>query len=139
MTKLKLLGAAAILSATIASPALAQENTMGPGYRYGQPAPTYYDQQGYPDNQGYRDHRVYRDNRAYRDDGFAPFDAAAGVVDGAVNNAGAIAAAPFRTMNGDPSYAMMQGDPNYCAQRYRSFDPQSGTYMGYDGRRHPCQ
>jgi len=25
-----------------------------------------------------------------------------------------------------------------CAQRYRSYDPASGTYLGYDGRRHPC-
>jgi hypothetical protein len=31
------------------------------------------------------------------------------------------------------------GDPSaYCAQRYRSYDPQSGTYIGYDGLRHPC-
>ena len=26
----------------------------------------------------------------------------------------------------------------YCAQRYRSYDPASGTYLGYDGNRHPC-
>lgn len=26
----------------------------------------------------------------------------------------------------------------YCAQRYRSYDPYSGTYLGYDGYRHPC-
>ncbi|MGJ4949043.1 BA14K family protein [Bradyrhizobium sp. HKCCYLS20291] len=26
----------------------------------------------------------------------------------------------------------------YCAQRYRSFDPASGTYLGRDGRRHSC-
>ncbi|WP_213774496.1 BA14K family protein [Bradyrhizobium sp. dw_78] len=26
----------------------------------------------------------------------------------------------------------------YCAQRYRSYDPASGTYLGYDGARHPC-
>ncbi|KRR29203.1 BA14K family protein [Bradyrhizobium retamae] len=26
----------------------------------------------------------------------------------------------------------------YCAQRYRSYDPASGTYLGYDGYRHPC-
>ena len=30
------------------------------------------------------------------------------------------------------------GDVAYCAQRYRSYDPESGTYLGYDGRRHPC-
>ncbi len=26
----------------------------------------------------------------------------------------------------------------YCQQRFRSYDPRSGTYLGYDGRRHPC-
>jgi hypothetical protein len=26
----------------------------------------------------------------------------------------------------------------YCMQTYRSYDPQSGTYLGYDGSRHPC-
>jgi len=30
------------------------------------------------------------------------------------------------------------GDPSYCAQRYRSYDPASGTYLGFDGLRHPC-
>jgi len=27
---------------------------------------------------------------------------------------------------------------NYCAQRFRSYDPQSMTYIGNDGLRHPC-
>lgn len=26
----------------------------------------------------------------------------------------------------------------YCSDRYRSFDPQSGTFVGYDGREHFC-
>lgn len=26
-----------------------------------------------------------------------------------------------------------------CAQRYRSYDPGSGTFLGYDGRRHSCE
>jgi hypothetical protein len=26
----------------------------------------------------------------------------------------------------------------YCMQRFRSYDPRSGTYLGYDGYRHPC-
>lgn len=26
----------------------------------------------------------------------------------------------------------------YCSQRFRSYDPASGTYLGYDGMRHPC-
>jgi hypothetical protein len=29
-------------------------------------------------------------------------------------------------------------DASYCAQRYRSYDPASGTYLGFDGLRHPC-
>lgn len=27
---------------------------------------------------------------------------------------------------------------SYCAQRYRSYDPASGTYLGNDGFRHSC-
>ena len=27
-------------------------------------------------------------------------------------------------------------DMERCAERYRSFDPASGTYLGYDGERH---
>jgi len=26
----------------------------------------------------------------------------------------------------------------YCQQRFRSYDPSSGTYLGFDGLRHPC-
>jgi hypothetical protein len=25
-----------------------------------------------------------------------------------------------------------------CQQRFRSYDPASGTYLGFDGMRHPC-
>ncbi len=28
---------------------------------------------------------------------------------------------------------------SYCAQRYRSYDPGSGTFIGRDGRRYRCQ
>lgn len=27
----------------------------------------------------------------------------------------------------------------YCASKYRSYDPYTGTFLGYDGRRHPCR
>ncbi|MGU3495038.1 BA14K family protein [Xanthobacteraceae bacterium A53D] len=27
----------------------------------------------------------------------------------------------------------------YCSRKYRSFDPRTGTFLGYDGRRHPCR
>lgn len=26
----------------------------------------------------------------------------------------------------------------YCSRRFKSYDPASGTYLGYDGLRHPC-
>ena len=26
----------------------------------------------------------------------------------------------------------------YCEQRFRSYDVSTGTYLGYDGIRHPC-
>jgi BA14K-like protein len=35
-------------------------------------------------------------------------------------------------------YPAPAGDPSYCARRYRSYDPATGTYLGYDGVRHPC-
>jgi hypothetical protein len=35
--------------------------------------------------------------------------------------------------------AMERGNAAFCAQRYRSYDPASGTFLGYDGRRHRCR
>ena len=26
----------------------------------------------------------------------------------------------------------------YCSQRFKSYDPRSGTYLAYDGQRYPC-
>ena len=46
---------------------------------------------------------------------------------------GAIAAGAASQAN-----AAAQQNANYCAQRYRSYDPQSGTYMNNDGNRYPC-
>jgi BA14K-like protein len=38
-----------------------------------------------------------------------------------------------------PAYGPPPGDAvAYCMQRYRSYDPNSGTFLGYDGNRHPC-
>jgi hypothetical protein len=44
----------------------------------------------------------------------------------------------------EPSYAYVPapaygpGAVAYCAQRFKSYDPASGTYLGNDGYRHPC-
>jgi hypothetical protein len=38
-----------------------------------------------------------------------------------------------------PSYEpWTQSWYDYCSQRYRSFNPNSGTFVGYDGREHFC-
>src|SRR5262245_22730364 len=36
------------------------------------------------------------------------------------------------------SYSAGGNDDAYCSQRFRSYDPASGTYLGYDGQRHSC-
>lgn len=40
--------------------------------------------------------------------------------------------------NAGPQTAAMDQN-SACAARFRSFDPQTGTYMGLDGRRHICR
>jgi hypothetical protein len=36
------------------------------------------------------------------------------------------------------SAAQSNQNAAYCAQRYRSYDPRSGTYLNNDGNRYPC-
>lgn len=36
------------------------------------------------------------------------------------------------------SQAQAQQNHAYCSQRYRSYDPASGTYLNNDGNRYPC-
>jgi BA14K-like protein len=51
---------------------------------------------------------------------------------------GAMTSVPF---DGSNAYASMDSGAGSfsCARRYRSYDPASGTFLGYDGKRHPCQ
>ena len=38
-----------------------------------------------------------------------------------------------------PGYAYSPGPSvAWCERHYRSYDPRSGTYLGYDGYRHAC-
>jgi hypothetical protein len=114
---LKLVTAAAVLSTTLAVPALAQ------------------DAHGRSDavRQTQTQERVY-----HRNSGFWPGEVAAGVVGGAIGTAGAIATAPFR----NDVYAY---NDSYDGRRYyggynNGFVCQPGTmFWGEDGRRHICQ
>ena len=70
--------------------------------------------------------RRYRNHRSYRRNHNNGGAVAAGAIIGLA--AGAIAA----------NAAAGNNAVGYCSQRYRSYDPGSGTYLGYDGYRHPC-
>jgi hypothetical protein len=37
-----------------------------------------------------------------------------------------------------PVYVVPNDAVAYCMRKFRSYDPASGTYLGYDGYRHPC-
>jgi hypothetical protein len=115
MTKLKLLGAAAILALGFATPALSQEATQEPGMigfsypnsnylrgGYGVRTPSPYDHSYYYGDYG---PRVYYGPRAYYRPG--PVGFAAGVAAGAIGTAAAIAGAPYVD-----SYAYYDG-PGY--------------------------
>ena len=75
---------------------------------------------------GYRHHRGYGGGAALG--GFA-----AGAILG-----GALAAQrPYYGYA--PGYYAGGGDQDaYCFSRFKSYDPASGTYLGFDGARHPC-
>lgn len=73
------------------------------------------------DHDGWRRHHGWR--RGYYGNGAAIGGLAAGAIIG-----GAIASSQAHAAQAD----------SYCSQRYKSYDPASGTYLGYDGARHPC-
>jgi hypothetical protein len=83
------------------------------GYDYGYPGYAYgYDDNAYGYDPGY----------TYAPGGYAPrysYDQSPGYAYG-------------------QSYAGGGRDDAYCSQRYRSYDPASGTYLGFDGVRHSC-
>jgi hypothetical protein len=65
----------------------------------------------------------------------------AGLLGGAI--IGGMLAAPYYYGPGpysDPGYDPGYGGDAvaYCMQRFKSYDPRSGTYLGNDGFRHPC-
>lgn len=80
----------------------------------------------------YVERRYY--GRPYRY-GYRRYDRGNALAAGALGLAtGAIIGGAIAQSQAAPAY---RGNA-YCAQRYRSYDPASGTYLGYDGIRHPC-
>jgi hypothetical protein len=62
--------------------------------------------------------------------GYAPGYYAPGYYDDQYSDDDGVVAVAPAPVGGD--------DVAYCMQTYRSYDPRSGTYLGYDGYRHPC-
>jgi hypothetical protein len=52
---------------------------------------------------------------------------------------GAIIAGSAASAAAPPPGAVNPSWVAYCARKYRSFDPASGTYLAYDGTRYYCQ
>jgi hypothetical protein len=97
-------------------------------YRHGR----YY---GHPAYRGRYYGRPYYGRYYRRDRGSAAAAGIAGLAAGALIG-GAIASQQAQAA---PTYVVPnQGAYEYCSQRFRSYDPASGTYLGYDGLRHPC-
>jgi methyl-accepting chemotaxis protein len=42
------------------------------------------------------------------------------------------------TKPADPAHVEQKPRGGYACQQFQTYDPASGTYMGYDGRRHSC-
>ena len=84
--------------------------------------------------------------------GFFPGAVAGAVIGGALASQGAYygdgpyyAGTPYYDAPYDDSGTVVEAAPPgdddavaYCMQRYRSYDPASGTFLGNDGLRHPC-
>jgi hypothetical protein len=77
--------------------------------------------------QYYRHRRYYGHRHHHHHGGGTAAGIGLGLAAGAIIG-GAIAA----------GQAQAQQNHAYCAQRYRSYDPRSGTYLNYDGNRYPC-
>lgn len=151
---IKLLGAVAIATTTLAGSAMAQAVINNPA-RCSAQFPNANCQNLGPGNpytdRGYRHRRMsYRQtsgdwtndwNRSRT--GFWPTDVAAGVAGAAIGTAGAIATAPFRAWDNsyayDNSWDNRRWDTRTYAQR-NGFVCTPGTWFkGDDGRRHMCQ
>jgi hypothetical protein len=72
--------------------------------------------------------------------GYNPFTYATGDVATASwfsRGMGAYASAPAANL-AVANYGLGMSAGAACARRFRSYDASTGTYLGYDGQRHPC-
>lgn len=118
----RLLGAALIVSSALSAPAIAAPLRADAGLSTAAPAAAESVQYRRWGGRGYGYHHHHRGGGGA---GALIGGLAAGAIIG-----GAIAASQAQ--------AAAQQNAAYCAQRYRSYDPASGTYLNRDGNRYPC-
>jgi hypothetical protein len=126
MTKLRVLvTTATVLASAATTAALAQDYGARP-LRFGNTSGWYFDG---------RD-----DNRDFPANGTFPGNFAANPANAAIGAAGIFGSTPWHSAVPYPSQVIIGSarDQAYCAQRYRSYDPASGTFLGTDGARHRC-
>lgn len=97
--------------------------------RYYRGGPRYVERRYYRGGPRYVERRYYRRDRGNTLAAGALGLATGAIIGGAIANSQAQAA---------PAPAYGGSAEAYCAQRFRSYDPASGTYMGYDGVRRSC-
>jgi len=109
----------------------------GPRRSYGPPPRAYYGSppRAYGPRYGYGPRPVYRDRSwRRRDDGLA-----AGLAAGAIGALAIGGLAASGAFDPQPRYAPIAPERRqWCAQRYRSYNPADGTFVGNDGRRRFC-
>jgi hypothetical protein len=131
------LGAAMLMPAMPASAEVSSRRTA-PGVEQNQPQESYsqYYRRGYYGRPYYG--RPYYGRPYYRDNGAAVAAGVAGVAAGALiagaiaNQAAAQPAVPPPPGTVSPSVAA------YCARKFRSYDPVTGTYLSNNGMRLVC-
>jgi hypothetical protein len=140
-------------------PRLNAGGAPGPRFSGGSPGPRFTGGAGGAPSAQFSGGGGYRGSYAgshhhHRGGGFIPGAVAGAVIGGAIASQGYYGGpgyyygdAPAPAYYDDQYYddsatvaAVPEGgdDAAYCIQRYRSYDPQSGTYLGNDGYRHPC-
>lgn len=148
MRKLSALTAGCLAALMLAQTAVAQPRPYGDAWR-GQPqrdagprhdGGRYYYNDRWVDEQEWRRHDRERDRwaqdyqrrRGHRDDDSTAL--IAGILGFALG-----AAIVGSAQQADHAQSADRSWDTYCARKYRSYDPRSRTYLGYDGLRHYCQ
>jgi hypothetical protein len=118
--------AMAVLACAIATTAASAQDVGGRPVRFGNTSAWSFDG---------RD-----DGRDFPTNGFFPGNFAADPPGAAIGAAGLYGSTPWHSALPYPSQVIFgpAGDHTYCARRYRSYDPASGTFVGADGARHRC-